>query len=1067
MNALPPPLVSAFREWLITPTLQASVLVLVVLAVQWMFQKQLRPRWRYALWWVVLLKLMLPWAPESSLSVFNWVKPASVRVAGGEVSIESSGSMPPVQTPSRSALDASLAVPDLTPATLPPPPHPPGESAVSAPSALHRVGVGAPSVEARRSDWDWTSLLIFLWGGGVVLLAGVVLTRSIRFNLALGRNANAVSQTLISQFERCRLTCGVHQTVQLIETSLTESPALFGLFRRKLLLPPGMSERFNPEELDYIFLHELAHLKRGDLWQNWLMTGLEILHWFNPMIWWAFARIRADREAACDDLALECSGATTGEGYGETVVKLLEQIHSRGSVPGGVGILEDRTQMQRRLRMILQYRPHRRWSLFAIALLALVGWVGLTDGQSPSASGLVRKPSDPGPKTAAQAANAEPVPDLSWAWQVAGRVLDATSLQPLPKFRVTVGGQEFHRFSWEASEVTSNLQGRYHVLVRKGIPQPALRIEAEGYIPGGGTILLGDHTELDFKLTKGDGPRGKVLLPDGKPGARVPVLLVQSYFDLASDRSGWTEGHPKKHWAQSTQEDGTFAFLPPWDLTHVLVNSRAGWALVSLEQLKTQPVIRLEPFGHLRGTLKRAGQGLAKRKLMLSLAGDTDITINGLGEVTTDAEGRFEFSSVPPATIGISLQEPLGDPSFSGFSVVPLMEVVVQPGQSLTQDLEVPSLGSHPMLTYLKNPVTTVRVPGAELTGVVLSPSGAPAPRVEVAVTLPGTWVVVGRGRFMNDSHETGQLGMTDQDGRFTLPRFDGVRAVVAVSEMGIAQVPVDAFLKSPTLRLEPWAEIHGSFKMSARPASNEVLNLTLPGIGGYPNRESLWATLSDGNASLRADMARSAPLVLDARTHEFVTDAEGRYRMLYVPPGVVTIRHHVKLSATTGWFRDVTQVVAQGGQVTRLDLGGSERKIHAKFVLPNDRSSLPFQAFSALLETEDLVALRQRLEALPSTEARQRFAESTEVGEVLARARVIRVPVARDGTIRSDVVAPGRYGLRIDARQGAMSLVPEPAPPPFASERTFEVPEAKPGQEDQVVELGTIQLREIRVPNR
>jgi len=63
--------------------------------------------------------------------------------------------------------------------------------------------------------------------------------------------------------------------------------------------------------LRYVFLHELGHLKRGDILVNWLMALPLVLHWFNPLVWYAIQRIRVDGESACDALAL--SHALEGE----------------------------------------------------------------------------------------------------------------------------------------------------------------------------------------------------------------------------------------------------------------------------------------------------------------------------------------------------------------------------------------------------------------------------------------------------------------------------------------------------------------------------------------------------------------------------------------------------------------------------------------------------------------------------------------------------------------------------------------------------------------------------------
>jgi len=57
--------------WLWRMSWQASVLVLLVLMAQRVFRSRLTPQWRFSLWWLVLLRLMLPVAPESAWSVFN------------------------------------------------------------------------------------------------------------------------------------------------------------------------------------------------------------------------------------------------------------------------------------------------------------------------------------------------------------------------------------------------------------------------------------------------------------------------------------------------------------------------------------------------------------------------------------------------------------------------------------------------------------------------------------------------------------------------------------------------------------------------------------------------------------------------------------------------------------------------------------------------------------------------------------------------------------------------------------------------------------------------------------
>ena len=148
-----------------------------------------------------------------------------------------------------------------------------------------------------------------------------------------------------------------------------------------MLLPADLRSGLTREELRHVFLHELAHLKRHDMPVHCVTGFLQLLNWFNPVLWFAFRRMAADRELACDELALSCAGEGEKRAYGQTIIKLLEQCSRPAALPGLVGILEDKGQMRRRILMIAGFKPSRRWSLLAAALLAVLGLVALTDAQ--------------------------------------------------------------------------------------------------------------------------------------------------------------------------------------------------------------------------------------------------------------------------------------------------------------------------------------------------------------------------------------------------------------------------------------------------------------------------------------------------------------------------------------------------------------------------------------------------------------------------------------------------------------------------------------------------------------
>lgn len=161
-------------------------------------------------------------------------------------------------------------------------------------------------------------------------------------------------------------------------TARLESPALHGLLQPTLLLPHGLVESFKVEQLRFVFLHELAHVRRFDVLVNWIAAVAAALHWFNPLVRIAVSRLAEERELACDALALEHLASAERSAYGGTLLRILEQWRLAPAVPGLVGMTSANQHVKRRIQMIATFRSESRRALW-IALVATLSIVSLTD----------------------------------------------------------------------------------------------------------------------------------------------------------------------------------------------------------------------------------------------------------------------------------------------------------------------------------------------------------------------------------------------------------------------------------------------------------------------------------------------------------------------------------------------------------------------------------------------------------------------------------------------------------------------------------------------------------------
>lgn len=659
----PHPVLEKIPIWMLNHSAQAGVLVLLVLLVQWVFRRRLASRWRFALWWIVIARLLVPFGPQSAFSLFNYVQP-SISVQGSRYSL-----------PGTTANSQSVVANVKSSQTLRPPVSPasPGSvAAIESPSENHDDLASSkaaqiipastnPQIPAHALSKDNLILpiAIGLWLGGIILFSGYVFVQIFRFQRRLKRSEGVETQALRELLIECQREFGIRRKIQVLQTDAIKSPALFGLFKLRLLLPKGFSDHFNQIELRYIFLHELAHVKRGDLWMNWLITVLQIAHWFNPLIWLGFARLRSDRELACDELALLHAGEKTGTPYGETIIKLLEGLSRPAAIPGLVGILEDRKQMRRRIRMIANFKRPGRWSALALLLLGAVAAATLTDAQSrkstdsqkPASTAVVTLPDEEDAGTAAR-------PDLTGEVRVkGGGPLEATVFISTagPKTGTSVFCPSCYADCVKHAKADS--QGQFKIESLN--PQLIFRIlaVAKGYKPkfvskvdpakGPVTIELEPVTSAD--ATPDRSLHGRVVDTKGAPleGATVEMVGVET-----RDGGGSWGALPGVDPLAVTDENGEFLITAknPFDMMTVKVEARQ-FAPKSFNKLPSGSAaneLKMTEGSTLTGQVLLNGKPLQGVAVGISGAERAAGSYLGHFEVGTGSNGAFAFVNLPP-----------------------------------------------------------------------------------------------------------------------------------------------------------------------------------------------------------------------------------------------------------------------------------------------------------------------------------------------------------------------------------------------------------------------------------
>ena len=310
----------------------ASFVILLVLIARLLLKKAPKS-FSYALWSVVLFRLICPFSIQSNVSIL----PRNMLTIPESVSILQ-------EAPSQLAATVS-----------------PVDSAVHHALSLFS---SSPTASPSQPFWVYLGETVWLIGIGVFIFYSVASLLLLRF----------------------QLKSAVREQGNIYRTSKFSTPFVLGVFRPKIYLPSNLHD----VDKRYILIHEQTHIARGDHIIKALAFCILCIHWFNPLVWFAFFLSGKDMEMSCDEAAIRKLGKEAKRGYSFSLLTMA----AGHRILGGTPLAFSESNPKGRIKNILNYKKPSFWVFITLIILVIAFAISLLVNPIVSSSSDTRYPKE-------------------------------------------------------------------------------------------------------------------------------------------------------------------------------------------------------------------------------------------------------------------------------------------------------------------------------------------------------------------------------------------------------------------------------------------------------------------------------------------------------------------------------------------------------------------------------------------------------------------------------------------------------------------------------------------------
>ncbi|VYU38838.1 hypothetical protein [Clostridium tertium] len=321
-------------SYIIESSIVASFLIGIILLIRLLLKNHMKKSIIYYLWFILLIKLIIPFGPESKLSLFNLVNVNSIEESNNSIinSNTQVNNQDTIQRIPNDEINNYISTDFNSPAN----------NIVN-------------DNNKQSNNFTYKEIIFYLWISVASILILRVLISYLKLHLSIKKEYIEYKNYDVDiDITKEKKILSINRNIEIRVTNEINSPSLCGIIKPKILIPLKVVTSVSEKEMKYIITHELCHYKRKDILVTWITSIIKAIHWLNPIIYIGFNIMRSDCEAACDEMVLTKIGEEENLNYGNTIINVLQLIHSKRPIPGTTSMITDKKRLKDRIKNIAE-----------------------------------------------------------------------------------------------------------------------------------------------------------------------------------------------------------------------------------------------------------------------------------------------------------------------------------------------------------------------------------------------------------------------------------------------------------------------------------------------------------------------------------------------------------------------------------------------------------------------------------------------------------------------------------------------------------------------------------------